>query len=81
MHKNEEKNINSINPVFLINVKVIPNKSKRYENDKRKKFNLETVNKDYLIKLKEQCKNLFIEAFAKKYLVKISENKSRLLRR
>ena len=52
--------------VFLINVKVIPNKTKRYDKDKRTKFNLETANKDYFIKLKEQCKGLFTEVFAKK---------------
>ena len=52
--------------VFLMNVKVIPNKSKRYDKDKRTKFNLETVSKDYFNKLKEQCKGLFVEEFSKK---------------
>ena len=47
-------------------MKVIPNKAKRYDKDKRTKFNLETVSKDYFIKLKEQCKGLFTEMFAKK---------------
>ena len=52
--------------VFLMNVKVIPNKAKRSEKDKRTKFNLETVSKDYYNKLKEQCKGLFIDDFSKK---------------
>lgn len=64
-----------------MNVKVIPNKSKRYDKDKRTKFNLETVSKDYFNKLKEQCKGLFVEEFSKKYLVMISESKSKLLKR
>ena len=58
--------VKTTNAVFLINVKVIPNKAKRYDKDKRTKFNLETVSKDYFIKLKEQCKGLFTEVFAKK---------------
>ena len=49
-----------------MNVKVIPNKAKRYDKDKKTKFNLETANKDYFIKLKEQCKSLFTEIFSKK---------------
>ena len=52
--------------VFLMNVKVIPNKVKRFEKDKKTKFSLETVNKDYFNKLKEQCKGLFIDEFSKK---------------
>ena len=52
--------------VFLMNVKVIPNKIKRLEKDKKTKFNLETVSKDYFNKLKDQCKALFIEDFSKK---------------
>ena len=64
--KNVSQNMKTTTAVFLINVKVIPNKSKRYDKDKRTKFNLETVNKDYFIKLKEQCKGLFTEVFAKK---------------
>ena len=52
--------------VFLMNVKVIPNKAKRYEKDKRTKFNVETVSKDYFNKLKDQCKGLFVEDFSKK---------------
>ena len=52
--------------VFLMNVKVIPSKSKRYEKDKRTKFSLETVSKDYFNKLKDQCKGLFTEDFSKK---------------
>ena len=64
--KNASQVVKPSNAVFLINVKVIPNKAKRYDKDKRTKFNLETVSKDYFIKLKEQCKGLFTEMFAKK---------------
>ena len=64
--KNPSQVVKTTNAVFLINVKVIPNKAKRYDKDKRTKFNLETVSKDYFIKLKEQCKGLFTEPFAKK---------------
>ena len=64
--KNPSQVVKSNTAVFLINVKVIPNKAKRYDKDKKTKFNLETVNKDYFIKLKEQCKGLFTEIFAKK---------------
>lgn len=78
--KNPSQVVKSNTAVFLINVKVIPNKAKRYDKDKKTKFNLETVNKDYFIKLKEQCKGLFTEIFAKKFLVMISENKSKLLK-
>ena len=59
-------NVNSKSAVFLMNVKVIPNKTKRYDKDKRTKFSLDTVSKDYFNKLKEQCKGLFIEEFSKK---------------
>ena len=52
--------------VFLMNVKVIPNKAKRLDKDKRTKFSLETVSKDYFNKLKDQCKGLFVEDFSKK---------------
>ena len=58
--------VNNNTAVFLMNVKVIPNKAKRYDKDKKTKFNLETANKDYFIKLKEQCKSLFTEIFSKK---------------
>ena len=58
--------INNNMAVFLMNVKVIPNKTKRFDKDKKTKFNLETANKDYFIKLKEQCKSLFTEIFSKK---------------
>ena len=64
--KNPSQVIKPNSGVFIINAKVIPNKLKRYEKDKKTKFNLETVNKDYFIKLKEQCKGLFNEPFAKK---------------
>jgi hypothetical protein len=59
-------NVNTKSAVFLMNVKVIPNKAKRYDKDKRTKFSLDTVSKDYFNKLKDQCKGLFIEEFSKK---------------
>ena len=52
--------------VFLMNVKVIPNKAKRFDKDKKTKFSFETVSKDYFNKLKDQCKGLFVEDFSKK---------------
>ena len=67
--KSFQKNITQplkVTAVFLMNVKVIPNKAKRYEKDKKTKFSLETVSKDYFNKLKDQCKGLFIEEFSKK---------------
>ena len=64
--KNHSQVVKATNAVFLMNVKVIPNKAKRYEKDKKTKFSLETVSKDYFIKLKEQCKGLFTEVFSKK---------------
>ena len=69
--KSFQKNVTSMNvssksAVFLMNVKVIPNKTKRYDKDKRVKFSLDTVSKDYFNKLKDQCKGLFIEEFSKK---------------
>lgn len=74
-------NVNSKSAVFLMNVKVIPNKTKRYDKDKRTKFSLDTVSKDYFNKLKDQCKGLFIDEFSKKFLAMISESKSRHLRK
>ena len=59
-------NVNSKSAVFLMNVKVIPNKTKRYDKDKKTKFSLDTVSKDYFNKLKDQCKGLFIDEFSKK---------------
>ena len=41
-------------------------KEKRFDKDKRTKFSLETVSKDYFNKLKDQCKGLFVEDFSKK---------------
>ena len=67
--KSFQKNISQTiktSAVFLMNIKVIPNKGKRFDKDKRTKFNLETVNKDYFNKLKDQCKGLFVEDFSKK---------------
>lgn len=56
------------NKVFLMNPKFLPNKEKRFDKDKKNKFNLETTNKDYFNKIKIQCKSLFTEEFWKKIL-------------
>ena len=42
------------------------NKNKRLEQDRKYKFSLETVSRDYSQKLKEQVKSLFNEDFIKK---------------
>ena len=52
--------------VFINNIKVTPNKNKRLEQDRKYKFSLETVSRDYSQKLKEQVKSLFNEDFIKK---------------
>ena len=49
-----------------MNPKFLPNKEKRFDKDKKNKFNLETTNKDYYNKIKIQCKSLFTEEFWKK---------------
>ena len=67
--KSFQKNVSQpikASAVFVMNVKVIPNKAKRFEKDKKTKFSIETVNRDYFNKLKEQCKGLFIDDFSKK---------------
>lgn len=52
--------------IFLAtpNIKII--KEKRLDNDKRFKFNLDTMNNDTIIKLKEVMKNIFSEEFMNK---------------
>ena len=54
--------------VFLQNVKVVPNKSKRLEKDLKFKFSLDYICKDSSTKskLKDICKNLFVEDFNRK---------------
>ena len=52
--------------VFINNVKVTPNKNKRLEQDRKYKFSLETVSRDYSHKLKEQVRSLFNEDFINK---------------
>ena len=54
------------NTVFIMNPKFLPNKEKRFDKDKKNKFNLETTNKDYFNKIKIQSKSLFTEEFWKK---------------
>ena len=39
---------------------------KRYDKDKKTKFNYDTINKDYLKQLIKQCKNLFAKNFSDK---------------
>ena len=51
---------------FLMNVKVIPNKTKRLEKDKRVKFSLELISKEAFIKLREASRGLFTDEFSKK---------------
>ena len=65
--KTTQKNLKlKTNSIFINNIKVIPNKAKRLEKDKKEKFSLETTNKEYLNKIKELCKGLFTEDFSKK---------------
>ena len=52
--------------IFINNIKVTPNKNKRLEQDKKYKFSLETVSRDYSQKLKEQVRSLFTEDYIKK---------------
>ena len=57
---------NQSDDVFLTNAYAIPNKKKRFDKDKKIKFNLNMVNIDYLTHLRRQCKNLFTENFSEK---------------
>ena len=54
--------------VFCSNIKVIPNKNKRIENDLKFKFSLDYIAKDssFKSKIKDMCKNLFSDEFTKK---------------
>ena len=52
--------------VILINEYAIPNKMKRYDKDKKTKFNYNEINKDYSKQLIKQCKNLFTKSFSDK---------------
>ena len=54
--------------VFTSNIKVVPNKAKRLEKDLKIKFSLEYISKDSSIKtkLKDTCKNLFVDDFSQK---------------
>ena len=66
--KSDKKNNQKKDEVFCSNVKVIPNKAKRLENDLKYKFSLDYIAKDstFKSKVKEQCKNLFNDDFNKK---------------
>ena len=67
LKKSDKKNSKK-EEVFCSNVKVIPNKSKRLENDLKFKFSLDYIAKDstFKSKVKDMCKNLFCEEFNKK---------------
>ena len=69
LKKNNDKK-NKKDEIFCSNIKVIPNKAKRLENDLKYKFSLDYISKDSTIKskIKEFCKNLFTEDFNKKIL-------------
>ena len=62
------KNAKKENSIFLPNIKVTPNKLKRLEKDLKFKFSLDYICRDNSIKskLKETCKNLFVDEFYKK---------------
>ena len=54
--------------IFLINSRLTLNKNRRYELDKKYKFNLSTMTKDDFNKIKEISEKLFTEEFLKKML-------------
>ena len=68
LNKKSDKKNQKKDEVFCSNVKVIPNKAKRLENDLKYKFSLDYIAKDstFKSKVKEQCKNLFSDDFNKK---------------
>ena len=68
LNKKSDKKSSKKDEVFCTNIKVIPNKNKRIENDLKFKFSLEYIAKDstYKAKIKEMCKNLFSDEFSKK---------------
>ena len=68
LNKKREKNNTKKDEVFCPNVKVIPNKNKRLENDLKFKFSLDYIAKDstFKSKIKDMCKNLFSDEFNKK---------------
>ena len=54
--------------VFLMNNRLTLNKNKRYELDKKYKFNLNTLTKDDFKNIKETSEKLFTEEFLKKMI-------------
>ena len=68
LNKKSDKKGQKKDEVFCPNIKVIPNKSKRLENDLKFKFSLDYIAKDstFKAKVKEQSKNLFTDEFNKK---------------
>ena len=66
--KKSEKKNSKKEEVFCTNIKVIPNKNKRLENDLKFKFSLDYIAKDttFKTKIKDMCKNLFSNEFNKK---------------
>ena len=66
---NKKKNVLfKYSKVFLINNRLTLNKNKRYELDKKYKFNLNTLTKDDIKSIKEISEKLFTEEFLKKML-------------
>ena len=68
LNKKSEKKSSKKDEVFCPNIKVIPNKNKRLENDLKFKFSLDYIVKDssFKSKIKDMCKNLFSDEFNKK---------------
>ena len=68
LNKKSDKKGQKKDEVFCPNIKVIPNKTKRLENDLKFKFSLDYIAKDstFKAKVKEQSKNLFTDEFNKK---------------
>ena len=66
--KSDKKNPKKDDEIFCTNIKIIPNKTKRLENDLKFKFNFDYISKDstFKSKIKEQSKNLFCDDFNKK---------------
>ena len=54
--------------IFLMNNRLTLNKNRRYELDKKYKFNLSTMTKDDFNKIKEISEKLFTEEFLKKMI-------------
>ena len=68
LKKTDKKGKKETASVFLTNYKVVPNKLKRLDKDLKFKFSLDYICRDSSVKskLKDTCKNLFVEDFGKK---------------